>query len=336
MKILEKIKQIIQENYKIFIACFVLFVLCTYQLPYYIESPGGTIDVSSRVEVQNGYHSTGSFHLAYVGEITATLPTFIIAKFRPDWNIVAKKNAIPENENEDDVYFRDHLLLEEANQNAIVVAFQKANKEIQYTKKQLYITYIDSLAETNLKIGDEVLQINGQNVFDSNEVSQILKTYAIGDTIPFTVIRNKKQINVQAKMMAYDETHKAVGIIVTQKNEIQTNPNITFHFKSSESGSSGGLMMTLAIYNQLIPTDITNGKKIVGTGTIDPYGNVGEIAGVQYKLKGAVKAKADLFFVPSGDNYEEAMQLKKEHNYQIEIIGVSTFDEALNYLNQTK
>lgn len=329
---IEKIKQIIKENFKLFIVFFVLLILFTYQFPYYIEVPGGTIDISSRVEVENGYNSTGSFHMAYVGEMKATFPTLVVAKFKKDWDVIPKKDAIPENENEDDVYFRDHLLLGEANQNAIIVAFEKAGKKIEYKKTDLYITYIDKRAQTNLKVGDRILQVNGIDVFSKDEVSNLLEPYDIGENIPFTIIRDNKQMNVEAKMVDYDETHKAVGIMVTEKQEIETNPAITFHFKSSESGSSGGLMMTLAIYNQLVKEDITNGKKIVGTGTIDKDGNVGSIAGIKYKLKGAVKEKADLFFVPNGENYEEAIELKEKNNYNIEIIGVSTFDEALFYL----
>ena len=79
--------------------------------------------------------------------------------------------------------------------------------------------------------------------------------------------------------------------------------------------------------------DITNGLKIVGTGTIDLDGNIGSIGGVEYKLKSAVKKKADLFIVPLGENYEEVLKLKKENNYDIEILGVSTFDEVIDYLN---
>ena len=91
-------------------------------------------------------------------------------------------------------------------------------------------------------------------------------------------------------------------------------------------------MLALTIYNKLTPEDITKGKKIVGTGTIDIKGNIGQISGIEYKLKGAVSQKADLFFAAHGKNYEEAINLKKKYNYKIPIIGVSTFDDALNYL----
>ena len=75
---------------------------------------------------------------------------------------------------------------------------------------------------------------------------------------------------------------------------------------------------------------------IVGTGTIDLDGNIGSIGGVEYKLKSAVKKKVDLFIVPNDINYKEALKLKQKYNYNIEIIGVSTFDEVIEYLNNVE
>jgi len=88
----------------------------------------------------------------------------------------------------------------------------------------------------------------------------------------------------------------------------------------------------LAIYNRLITEDLTSGKVIVGTGTIDSDGNVGPIGGVKYKLKGAEKEGAAIFFVPSGDNYEEALKEKKKHKYKIEVVEVKTLKDAIEYL----
>ena len=110
---------------------------------------------------------------------------------------------------------------------------------------------------------------------------------------------------------------------------------ITYNFKKRETGPSGGLTIALDIYNHLVEEDITKGYKIVGTGTIDKNGLVGEIGGVKYKLQGAVKDNADIFIVPK-ENYEEAITEKNKHNYKINIISVSTFDEAIEKLKNLK
>ena len=112
-----------------------------------------------------------------------------------------------------------------------------------------------------------------------------------------------------------------IGIIITEKQKIKTDPKIKIKFKNSESGASGGLMMSLSIYDSLIKEDLTKGLKIAGTGTIDQDGNVGKIDGVKYKVMGAVKDKADIFLVPAGSNYKEAIKTKKEKKYKIKKNG---------------
>ena len=93
--------------------------------------------------------------------------------------------------------------------------------------------------------------------------------------------------------------------------------------------------MTLMTYNSLTKQDLTYGKKIVGTGTISLDGSVGEIGGVKYKLMGAVNNKADIFLVPEG-NYEEAMKVKEDKKYDIEIVKVTKLQDAIDYLEGLK
>ena len=65
--------------------------------------------------------------------------------------------------------------------------------------------------------------------------------------------------------------------------------------------------------------------------TIDIDGNIGEIDGIKYKIAGAVKNKMDIVLV-SPYNYEEAKKIVEENNYNIELVSVSTFKEAIEYL----
>ena len=111
----------------------------------------------------------------------------------------------------------------------------------------------------------------------------------------------------------------------------KTDPKVNIKFKSSESGPSGGLITTLEIYNQLTKKDITKGRKIAGTGTIESDGSIGEIGGVEYKILGASEDKVDLFLVPEG-NYKDALKYKKKHNLKIKLIKVKNIEDALNKL----
>jgi len=80
-----------------------------------------------------------------------------------------------------------------------------------------------------------------------------------------------------------------------------------------------------------LPEDITAGKTIAGTGTIDLNENVGRIGGVVQKVIAAEKAGADYFLVPEG-NYEQAKKVARK----VELIPVANLEEALKFLDSLK
>ena len=175
-----------------------------------------------------------------------------------------------------------------------------------------------------------MLEYDGNKIEDIEDYKKYIQKQEIGTYIDIKVLRNRQEVKTKLKVL--EDKEKYTGIIVSTIYNYETNPKLYFTFKENESGSSGGLTLALAIYNKITKYDITKGKKIVGTGTIEPDGSVGEIGGVEYKLKGAVKAKADIFLVPSGNNYKDAMKVKEKEKFDIDIIEVATFEEALQKL----
>ena len=79
------------------------------------------------------------------------------------------------------------------------------------------------------------------------------------------------------------------------------------------------------------PYDLSKGRIIAGTGTIDINGNVGSISGIKYKIKGA--KNSDIFFVPI-DNYEEAKEVVNKNKYNMILVPVKNFKDAVTYLNK--
>lgn len=120
--------------------------------------------------------------------------------------------------------------------------------------------------------------------------------------------------------------------MVSETKDVTPSKEVSINFKESESGPSGGFMMSLSIYDYLTSEDLTKGLKIVGTGTIDEFGNVGVIGGIGHKIKAAVKEDADIFFAPSA-NYAEALEVVTEENLDITLVEVSHIDDAIEYLN---
>lgn len=331
-KLFKTTKEYIKQYYKIIIVYIVILTLFLVKFPYYISAPGGLINTNDKIKTQDNFKFKGSLNMAYVSEIHATIPTLIFSVFNKDWDVEKETEVKNDNETIEEKNYRNKMLLEEANDISLLVAYKHSDIDYSITNNKVYVTYIDEMAETNLKIGDQIIKVDNKEIKDKNSLFEYISTKNINDKITLEVIdiNGDKKIR-KAKLINVLDTPK-VGAVITETFDINSDKQITFNFKETESGSSGGLMMTLTIYGHLNQIDLTNGKTVVGTGTIDINGNVGEISGIKYKLIGAVNKNANVFLVPKGDNYKEAKKIKNERGYKIDLVPVATFEEALNYL----
>lgn len=331
-KIYLRIKKFMKDYYKTIIFLIICYFVFTFPLPYYIYAGGGTININDRVIVDGSSDSSGSLNFAYVRELEGNVASFILGNIIPFYDIEKQEDVeLNEDETSEDIMFRNRIYLENANQTAIMLAYQKAGKEVNIKDKHFYVIYVEEKEEEGLRVGDELVKVNGKDIKNVEDYTNEVQNHEVGDKIKVTVIRDNKEHDATATVKE-GKDYKVTGVSVSTIYEYKTNPKVELKFKDSEGGPSGGLMLTLAIYDKLTDGDLTNGLKIVGTGTINSDGSVGEIGGVKYKLNGAVKADADLFFVPKGDNYKEALKEKEKNDYDIEIKAIGTFDEAVSYL----
>ena len=329
-KIYSHIKSFFVENYKFLIIWAIIIFLFFYELPFVIYTPGGVVNLEERIEVSDGYASEGSLNMSYVSLVKGTLPMILLSYIIPNWDLVKSSEITSDDGSIDELLELEKLYMQSSIDNATILAYKTAGKKVDITREVNNIVYIADEADTDLEIYDELLTADGKSISTVEDLREIVESKSAGDTISFTVSRNGKEKKCSA--VIYDtEDGLKVGISFLTTYEYDTNPEITVETKSSESGSSGGLMLTLAIYNALIPEDITKGRTVVGTGTISLDGTVGAIDGVKYKILGAVKNDADIFLCPM-ENYDEAIEVKEEFDLDIEIHGVANFDEALRYL----
>jgi Predicted secreted protein containing a PDZ domain len=331
-----KIKNILKDNYKEIIFLILFYIIMSFPMPYYIYIGGGTINLDNRYEIENDNKINGSYNLAYVSELKATTATYLLSFVMPNWDKVSVENyKATTTENIEDIEKRNKIALESANQTAVILAYKKAGAECNITKTKNYITYIDEKVDANIKVGDILTKADGIIINDINDYKDIIAKKEVNDKIKLTLLRKNKEITTDIKIQMINNT-KLTGIGIAVVYEYNTSPSITFNFKEHESGSSGGLMVALSIYDSLTKEDLSNGLKIVGTGTIESDGTIGEIGGIKYKLLGAVKAKADVFLVPEGSNYEEIKKIQEEKNYNIKIIMVKSLDDAIEKLKNLK
>jgi Lon-like protease len=95
-------------------------------------------------------------------------------------------------------------------------------------------------------------------------------------------------------------------------------------------GPSAGLAMTLGIIDKLSSGRLTGNRVVAATGTIDQYGNVGDVGGVAEKTIAVERAGATVFFVPS----VERATAESKADSQLHVYAVSNLNQVLRILKR--
>lgn len=323
-----KIKRFIKENYRFLLLMILIVLFFNIRLPYYIMAPGGTINITDRVVMEDyKKDNNGSINMLYVSEYEGTPASILMAKLR-NYDIESNKERQISNESVKEINRRNTIMRDNSLDIATMVAYTESGKEITIKEKKNIV--IARTLDNGLEVGDIILSIDGMNCDDVSEIKKVINKKEEGDYVTFKILRNNKEKEIKSKIVLSENT-KVVGVVIITEYDYDISPKIDIKFKNSESGSSGGLMLTLTIYNAINDEDIINNRKIAGTGTISSDGSVGEIDGVKYKIMGAAREKVDVVFVPTA-NYEEAVMVNNKYKYNLNIVRVDSFKETIEYL----
>lgn len=319
-------KKFLKENLKSIIFLIIMLLIINVKFPYYIEAPGGTINLSKRID-KHYEKKNGSLNMLYVTEYKGNIVTIILSKIIKSWDLYEISNQQISNEDAHDIYIRNKVMLDNSIQNATFVAYKEAGKKIDIKDTKNII--IANIKDNDFKIGDIILSIDNIPVENVMTIKEHVNSLNVGDEVNILIKRNNHEKKIKIKVTE----DKLLGIMVMTNYTYETEEDLDIAFKSGEGGSSGGLVLALGIYSKITGIDILKGRHIAGTGTIDIDGNIGEIDGVKYKIAGAVRNHMDVILV-SPYNYEEAKKVINENKYKIELVKVSTFKEAIDYLTQ--
>ncbi|WP_329120058.1 S16 family serine protease [Streptomyces sp. NBC_01353] len=122
-------------------------------------------------------------------------------------------------------------------------------------------------------------------------------------------------------------TMAALGYLKLDPNDV----DVTLHL-ADIGGPSAGFMFSLGIVDKLVGDgsggDLTGGRTIAGTGTIEPNGSVGAVGGVSLKTQAAGRDGASVFLVPEAECSDAQAELPKG----MRLIPVSTLSDAVSSL----
>ena len=334
-----------KRNILFFIIIIALvYFLGTYQLPYYIQKPGGANALNPIVEVADGFESEGDMHLVTVSGLQATPIQYVLAKIFSYHDILPLDQVFPEGISQDDYMHAQLQVMESSQEAATVVAYEAAGEEITIDYQGVYVvSVVDGMpAEEKLETGDRIVGIDGQEVRESADLIQYVDDKKAGDTVLIEFVREEEAMEAEIMLEEFSDLDNRVGIGISLVTDRDVTVDRDIQFTSGNiGGPSAGLMFTLEIYDQLTEEDITKGHEIAGTGEIDYDGNVLRIGGIDKKIVAADKEGIDIFFAPNengatNSNYEIAKKTAEEIGTDMQVIPVDTFEDALRFLEEMK
>jgi PDZ domain-containing protein len=292
-------------------------------LPYVVLKPGPTVNTLGSDNGKEVIQVTKAATSTSAGQLRLTTVS-VQPKVELVWAIqgwLSKEQAVvpraliyPPNQTEQQVEQQNQQEFKTSQTSAETVALRELGYPVQTVVTKVTAgPSVGKLAEK-----DVLTSVNGVPVTGAGKLTELIRGKKAGTTL--TVGYTRAGRPGFAKITTNDQ--KRIGVEIDQQQPHPFTLNIAL---DEIGGPSAGLMFTLGIIDKLRPADLTGGRIIAGTGTIDDDGDVGPIGGIPQKLVGAKNAGAQLFLVPAG-NCAEALRNAVRG---LPMAEVATVDDAL-------
>lgn len=200
-----------------------------------------------------------------------------------------------------------------------------------------------SPAEGKLHAGDVIKSVDGKAIERPGDVAKLVTGHKPGEKVSFVIVPAKEAAAAE-KEKRQPKGEQTVTLTTAEAPEdkraivgIQAGTDHTFPFTidiklTDVGGPSAGLMFALGIVDKLTPDDLTGGKFVAGTGTIDENGKVGPIGGIEMKTVGARSKGARYFLTPQANCAAAA----KDVPSGLTLVKVDTIGDAMKSLEKIR
>ena len=297
-------------------ALFVILLVLAMALPvpYLVLTPGPTYNTLGTVQ-QNGAaqqivhilghptrRTSGNLNLTTVSYSTGKLTVFdaLSAWLQSNEVVVPRSSLFPPGQSTQQVDQQNTEEFAASQDNAIIAA----SCELGYPKEFGVISVLsDGAAKGKLRAGDVLVSVAGQPADTYPRLKAVLAKQQPGASVPVVIERSgtRKTVTVTLGPPPKGSTGASLGITVTPQPACLAPFTVDLALGNEIGGPSAGMMFALGIIDKVGPTDLTKGRFIAGTGTIDPSGTVGPIGGIQLKMIAARNAGATVFLAPAGN-----------------------------------
>lgn len=318
-------------------------------VPYYAMAPGPVSDVSDYVQVAEPTETTeGELFFLTVSLQEVNVIEWVAAKLDARVDLTPVENIRPAGVTQEDLRTQNLVLMNRSKDNAKFVALTYLGYEVTYNGSGALInaTIEGSAAEGVLMENDVIVAVDGEAVEFSTDAVDLIGGRAPGDELMLTIERadaddpdGVETVEIGLVLGPYrfvdeagneleDPDRGMVGVMLSDADVDVLFPVDVDIDSQNIGGPSAGLMFTLEIINALTEEDLTRGRRIAGTGTIDDEGNVGPIGGMRQKTFGAIDAGADYLLAPAL-NFDEAVDAAGD---DIVVVRVETIEDVMTFL----
>ncbi|MFI6336957.1 PDZ domain-containing protein [Streptomyces sp. NPDC050535] len=322
------------------------------KVPYSEMSPGPTVNTLGdhdgepvlQINGRKTYPATGNLNMTTVRVTSAdynmNLVEAVYGWLAHDNKVVPHDTLYPDGKTEEQSTQENAEEFSQSQESAKVAALKEL--DIPVRSWVIVSTVLkDSPAEGELHAGDVIKAVDGTEVKAPDDVAELVTKHKPGEKVVFTIVPAKAQAAAEKENKTATGTEDIT--VTTRKSDDDGEPRAivgisagtdhTFPFTidiklADVGGPSAGLMFALGIVDKLTPGNLTGGKFIAGTGTIDDAGKVGPIGGIEMKTVGARQKGAQYFLTPA-DNCADAA---KDTPEGLTLVKVKTIDDAMSAL----
>jgi PDZ domain-containing protein len=321
--------------------------------PYSEMSPGPTVntlgtygnDTVIQITGHKTYPADGHLNMTTVrvtgADYHMNLVESVFGWLRHDDKVVEHDTIYPKGQTAEQADQQNAEEFTQSQDSAKVAALKELNIPV---KSRVVVAAVVSggASQGVLHAGDVIKAVDGTAIKQPDDVASLVTKHKPGQPVTFTVVSA-----AEAKGKAVDDVPGRQVTITTRKSAddgparavvgIQAGVEHLFPFDidiklADVGGPSAGMMFALGIVDKLTPGDMTGGKFVAGTGTIDDDGKVGPIGGISLKTIGARNKGAQYFLTPA-DNCGEAA---KDIPGGLTLVKVTTLDDAVAALKEIK
>ena len=297
-------------------------------LPYYAEGPGPARDVLPLISFEDRERYDADGRLVYTTiRLERLTPLGLVAAWVDPVRFVISQDLLyPPGT---DRRMEAERSISQMDQSKIDATFVVLRRLEDYPRDHgdgalVQSTVPGCSASGELFPGDVVVEIDDRSIGSRRDASKAIDAVGEGEPLDFGVeVDGEREEARFTRQPCGPEDELLVGVSL-----LDAFPFPVVMSSGEVGGPSAGLMWALGLYELLDPGDLTAGRTIAGTGTIDLEGTVGPIGGIREKVIAAERAGADLFLVPE-DNLRE---LDGVETGDMELVSVGTFDDAVELL----